>query len=140
MLTLHAPAGVCEPHFVLFDVPAMGADTDFATSVAFAGHEVLYQPLAVVYHQEGNTFGTDEDSELKHTLMAHNKQQFFEKWKAILQVLPYICMFLPGCRITACRPIAHCLSWLVAAGHALPPTSWPADSCNQGGLPQAVVG
>lgn len=37
------------------------------------GYQVVYQPLAVVYHQEGTTFGTDA-SERKQTLMKQNQQ------------------------------------------------------------------
>lgn len=37
------------------------------------GYKVVYQPLAVVYHQEGTTFGTDE-TERKQMLMKRNRQ------------------------------------------------------------------
>lgn len=47
---------------------------------------MLFQPLAVVYHQEGTTFGTDADSELKRMLMVKNKDKFLDKWRATLQV------------------------------------------------------
>ena len=36
--------------------------------------------------QEGSTFGTDATSELKRRLMAENRQKFFSKWRAVLEV------------------------------------------------------
>ena len=42
------------------------------------------QPLAVVYHQEGGTFGAD--SQLKKSLMAANRQKFVAKWGRELRV------------------------------------------------------
>ena len=61
-------------------------DTDFAMAVAASGLEVLMQPLALVFHQEGTTFGTDATSELKHSLMAANRERFRNKWAHQLQV------------------------------------------------------
>lgn len=61
-------------------------DTDFAMSVRAAGLKVLLQPLAVVYHQEGTTFGTDATSDLKRQLMAENRRKFLRKWSDVLQV------------------------------------------------------
>lgn len=54
-------------------------------SVRAAGYDVLFQPLAVAFHQEGSTFGTDATSDLKRQLMAQNKQKFSEKWRYVLQ-------------------------------------------------------
>lgn len=55
-------------------------------AVRAAGLRVLLQPLAVVYHQEGGTFGTDETSELKRRLMAENRDKFERKWREDLRV------------------------------------------------------
>ncbi len=48
------------------------------------GYRVLYQPLAVVYHQEGTTFGTDA-TERKQKLMARNREVFIKRWESSLQ-------------------------------------------------------
>ena len=61
-------------------------------SVRAAGLEVIFQPLAVNFHQEGGTFGTESTSSLKQRLMAENKVKFFTKWSYVLQVL-----FLSSC-------------------------------------------
>ena len=57
-------------------------DTDLAMAVRNIGLRVVLQPFAVVYHQEGNTFGAD--SKEKRSLMSKNKQVFREKWKDAL--------------------------------------------------------
>lgn len=59
-------------------------DTDLAMAVRAAGLKVLYQPLALVYHQEGGTFGGD-DSPRKQRLMAANRAKFVDKWALQLQ-------------------------------------------------------
>lgn len=61
-------------------------DTDLAMSVRAAGYRVLVQPLAVVYHQEGGTFGTEEASDRKKLLMIENGKKFRQKWEKELQV------------------------------------------------------
>jgi GT2 family glycosyltransferase len=60
-------------------------DTDLAFTMTQAGLDIVYQPLAVVYHQEGSTFGTDQTSDLKRQLMKQNKAKFVEKWADKLQ-------------------------------------------------------
>ena len=60
-------------------------DTDLAMEMRKMGKSVIYQPLSVVFHQEGGTFGTDEDSELKRSLMSRNKVVFYNKWNLELQ-------------------------------------------------------
>ena len=60
-------------------------DTDLAMEMRKMGKAVIYQPLSVVFHQEGGTFGTDEDSELKRSLMSRNKVVFYNKWNLELQ-------------------------------------------------------
>eukprot|EP00200_Dunaliella_tertiolecta_P006567 CAMPEP_0202347168 /NCGR_PEP_ID=MMETSP1126-20121109/5648_1 /ASSEMBLY_ACC=CAM_ASM_000457 /TAXON_ID=3047 /ORGANISM="Dunaliella tertiolecta, Strain CCMP1320" /LENGTH=811 /DNA_ID=CAMNT_0048938685 /DNA_START=361 /DNA_END=2797 /DNA_ORIENTATION=- len=54
-------------------------DTDLAMAVRAHGYHVYMQPLAVVYHQEGSTLGTDE-SEEKQALMTANRRIFYSKW------------------------------------------------------------
>lgn len=60
-------------------------DTDLAMEMRKMGKAVIYQPLSVVFHQEGGTFGTDEGSELKRSLMKRNKVVFYNKWNLELQ-------------------------------------------------------
>ncbi|GAB4814786.1 hypothetical protein N2152v2_001832 [Parachlorella kessleri] len=60
-------------------------DTDLAMSVRAAGLQVLLQPLAVVHHLEGTTFGTDATSALKRQLMEDNRAKFVHKWGSVLQ-------------------------------------------------------
>jgi hypothetical protein len=60
-------------------------DTDLAMAIRRAGLDVIFQPLALNFHQEGTTFGTDATSELKQRLMAENKERFLTKWRAVLQ-------------------------------------------------------
>jgi GT2 family glycosyltransferase len=62
-------------------------DTDLAFAVTKAGLDIIYQPLAVVYHRSGSTFGKDSDFKLK--LMAENKKKFITKWSEALQYLCY---------------------------------------------------
>jgi hypothetical protein len=64
----------------------LAQDTDLAFAIRADGLDVLFQPLSVVYHQEGGTFGSR--SELQNQLMVENKFKFFEKWKSVLQVGP----------------------------------------------------
>lgn len=61
-------------------------DTDFAMAVRAAGYKVLLQPVSVVYHQEGGTFGTDANSDIKRRLMLENGQKFKKKWDTVLKV------------------------------------------------------
>ncbi len=56
-------------------------DTDLAMAVRNKSMEVVIQPLAIVYHKEGNTFGAAQ----KQSLMAKNQQLFSQKWKDQLQ-------------------------------------------------------
>ncbi|MEW5319972.1 MAG: hypothetical protein WDW38_011081, partial [Sanguina aurantia] len=46
--------------------------------------QVIHQPLAVVYHQEGSTLGTDS-SKAKQLLMNTNRRIFHKKWAAELR-------------------------------------------------------
>jgi GT2 family glycosyltransferase len=55
-------------------------DTDLAMSIKQLGLQVVVQPTAIVYHQEGHTLGGD-DSPLKQRLMHENGQIFYDKWK-----------------------------------------------------------
>jgi len=55
-------------------------DTDLAFAVRQLGYGILYQPASVVYHQEGNTLGTDA-SPVKQALMQRNHARFKKKWQ-----------------------------------------------------------
>lgn len=85
-------------------------DTDLAMSVTNSGLEVLFQPLAVVYHQEGGTFGTDETSSLKRDLMAQNGALFKNKWRDVLQ--KYHCPPSLGLLPTTHRGSSISLLWV----------------------------
>lgn len=58
-------------------------DTDLAMRIRQAGKDVLVQPLSIIYHQEGRTFGTDGNTSAvpsrKDTLMAQNGKNFMER-------------------------------------------------------------
>lgn len=63
--------------------PVYGAgyweDTDLAFAYWGAGYSVLYQPAALVVHDEGGTLSAD-----KAALMAENRAIFHNKWGATL--------------------------------------------------------
>ena len=58
-------------------------DTDLAMMVRRAKMKVIVQPSAVVFHQEGSTFGSDSTE--KQHLMKVNRNIFHEKWRRELQ-------------------------------------------------------
>ncbi|KAL4542467.1 hypothetical protein Ndes2526B_g03945 [Nannochloris sp. 'desiccata'] len=58
-------------------------DTDLAMALREAGWQVVLQPFAVVYHQEGGVFGSD--SVEKTQLMVENRAKFQRKWEIQLQ-------------------------------------------------------
>jgi GT2 family glycosyltransferase len=67
--------------------PAYYEDTDVAFAVRAAGHEVRYQPAAVVVHREGVTAGTD----VRHGPKAYqltNRAKFVDKWRHALIAQP----------------------------------------------------
>ena len=69
-----------------FDVrfaPAYYEDTDLAFAVRAAGLRVLYQPQAVVMHDEGTSAGTDPSSGMK-SAQVRNRQVFADKWRDAL--------------------------------------------------------
>ncbi len=71
-----------------FDVrfkPAYYEDTDLAFAVRAAGLRVLYQPQAVVAHDEGTSAGTDPTSGMK-SAQVRNQQVFADKWRDALAV------------------------------------------------------
>lgn len=74
-----------------FDVryaPAYFEDTDLAFAVRAAGLRVLYQPQAVVVHDEGTSADTDTGSGMK-SVQIRNLQAFAEKWRdALTRHLP----------------------------------------------------
>ena len=68
--------------------PAYYEDTDLAFAVRAAGLRVLYQPQAVVVHDEGTTAGTDPGSGMK-SAQVRNQQVFAGKWRdALAEQLP----------------------------------------------------
>ena len=58
-------------------------DTEFATRLIARGYQVIIQPAAVVFHEEGNTFGAN--SPLKTKLMVRNREIFVKSWSSYLQ-------------------------------------------------------
>lgn len=64
-------------------------DTDLAFRLTANGYKVVYQPLAVVHHQEGTTFGTDA-AKRKQALMKENRQVLLVLW--VLLVHAFCCM------------------------------------------------
>ena len=74
-------------------------------TVRAAGLQVLLQPLAVVYHQEGTTFGTDSSSSLKRQLITENRAKFVHKWGSVLQV------GRPGHLVAAAWGLAVGVTW-----------------------------
>ncbi|RZA20793.1 MAG: glycosyltransferase family 2 protein, partial [Lysobacteraceae bacterium] len=70
-----------------FDVryaPAYYEDTDLAFAVRAAGLRVLYQPAAVVVHDEGTTSGTDPGQGPK-AAQPRNQAVFARKWRDALR-------------------------------------------------------
>ena len=63
--------------------PAYYEDTDLAFAVRAAGKRVLYQPAAVVVHDEGSSAGTDLASGPK-AAQVRNRVVFADKWQAAL--------------------------------------------------------
>jgi GT2 family glycosyltransferase/glycosyltransferase involved in cell wall biosynthesis len=63
--------------------PAYYEDTDLAFAVRATGLRVLYQPRALVVHDEGTTAGTDPNSGAK-AAQVRNQQVFADKWRDAL--------------------------------------------------------
>ncbi len=63
--------------------PAYYEDTDLAFAVRGAGLRVIYQPAAVVVHDEGTSAGTDISSGMK-AAQARNQSVFVDKWRNVL--------------------------------------------------------
>jgi GT2 family glycosyltransferase len=63
--------------------PAYYEDTDLAFAVRARGKRVLYQPDAVVVHDEGGTAGTDTASGAK-AYQVRNQGRFAERWRDAL--------------------------------------------------------
>ena len=64
--------------------PAYYEDTDLAFKVRAAGYKVIYQPRAVVVHEEGATAGTDTASGAK-AYQVRNRERFAQRHAAALQ-------------------------------------------------------
>src|SRR5690606_17413681 len=85
--TIALPRALFE-HLGGFDAryaPAYYEDTDLAFAVRDAGLRVLYQPAAVVVHDEGAASGTDL-SEGPKAAQARNRPVFAHKWADALRV------------------------------------------------------
>ncbi len=67
--------------------PAYYEDTDLAFKVRAAGRRVVYQPAAVVVHEEGATSGTDVRSGVK-AYQARNRELFAARHGAALAAHP----------------------------------------------------
>ncbi len=63
--------------------PAYYEDTDLAFAVRGMGLRVVYQPAAVVVHDEGTSAGTDIGSGMK-AAQARNQAVFVDKWRHAL--------------------------------------------------------
>ncbi|MDR1294857.1 MAG: glycosyltransferase [Bifidobacteriaceae bacterium] len=63
--------------------PAYYDDTDLAFAVRAAGYSVVYDPRAVVIHDEGVSHGTDESTGIK-AYQVVNQLKFREKWAGVL--------------------------------------------------------
>ena len=96
------------------DLP-LGADTDLAMSFRAHGLDVVYQPLAVVFHQEGSTFGTDATSALKRELMAANRQKFLDKWQQPLEASARVEALPTGQAVS--KPPERCLPRMLQGAH-----------------------
>lgn len=59
-------------------------DTDLAMGIRTLGKRVILQPFAIVFHQEGGTFGSETPE--KENLMNRNKNLFLSKWKKELSL------------------------------------------------------
>ncbi len=67
--------------------PAYYEDTDLAFKVRAAGRRVVYQPEAVVVHEEGATSGTDTRTGVK-AFQARNRERFAARHAAALAAHP----------------------------------------------------
>lgn len=76
--------------------PAYYEDTDLAFTVRAAGLRVLYQPAAVVVHDEGTSAGTDVTTGPK-AAQVRNREVFTQKWaNALAAQLPAGCVPTPA--------------------------------------------
>lgn len=64
--------------------PAYYEDTDLAFKVRGAGRKVVYQPRAVVVHEEGATAGTDTTTGAK-AYQVRNRERFAQRHAAVLK-------------------------------------------------------
>ena len=67
--------------FDLSFAPAYYEETDLAFAARDKGFTVWYQPAAVVYHFEGESYGRDDNAE-RRALLERNKAKLLEKWGA----------------------------------------------------------
>lgn len=77
------------------DVYAEGywEDTDLAMRMRKAGLSIILQPLSVIYHQEGGTFGVDSTNNTKTTrkdnLMRKNGEIFVSRLLTVMNIVKW---------------------------------------------------
>ena len=64
--------------------PAYYEDADLCFECWKHGKKVVYQPLSVVVHHEGKSYGTETPGSLKSQYLPRNRTIFREKWGAVL--------------------------------------------------------
>ncbi|MDO3385236.1 glycosyltransferase [Gilvimarinus sp. SDUM040013] len=69
--------------FDTYYMPAYYEDTDLAFRIREKGLRVVYQPAAEVFHIEGVSHGTDENSGIKAHQVTNGKK-FFQRWQEVL--------------------------------------------------------
>lgn len=67
--------------------PAYYEDTDLCFALRSLGARVVFEPRAVVVHEEGRSNGVDPDEGVKR-YQVHNRALFVEKWAAALAEQP----------------------------------------------------
>mmetsp|Transcript_21118 Transcript_21118/g.35983 ORF Transcript_21118/g.35983 Transcript_21118/m.35983 type:complete len:753 (+) Transcript_21118:1716-3974(+) len=76
-------------------------DTDLCMKVRSMGFRVIYQPAAVVFHEEGHSL-----SKLKEGLMVKNKQIFLSTWR------PYLALLTPVLRVASSQQYHTRCLWI----------------------------
>ena len=64
--------------------PAYYEDADLCFECWKHGKKVVYQPLSVVIHHEGKSYGTETPGSLKSQYLPRNRAIFCEKWEEVL--------------------------------------------------------
>ena len=64
--------------------PAYYEDADLCFECRKHGKKVVYQPLSVVIHHEGKSYGTETPGSLKSQYLPRNREIFRKKWAKVL--------------------------------------------------------